>query len=48
MKESKTLVQTAIYSAPQIQTQAFAVECGFSLADPQYLGLPGESFPSFR
>lgn len=43
MKESKTLVQTALYSAPQILSHAFAVEGGFSLSDPQDLGLPGET-----
>jgi hypothetical protein len=42
MKTTKQLeVQTAIYSAPQVTTHAFAVEAGFSLSDE--LGLPGET-----
>ena len=41
MKTTKTLVQTAVYSAPQVTAHAFAVEAGFSLSDE--LGLPGET-----
>ena len=41
MRKTKNLVQTAIYSAPQVTVQFFAVEKGFSLS--QEVGLPGET-----
>ncbi len=42
-KTKKSLVQTVAYSAPQVTAQSFAVEGGFSLSQPEELGLPGET-----